>query len=262
MLEAGVPIDHVGGASIGASVAASFAMGWDWDTMLEWERYATVDRGSLIDFSFPAVALARGEKLTSAMQRAYGDTHIEDLWADYFSVSTDLTAGRLRVHDCGPVWQAIRASVAIPGIFPPVRASDGHVLVDGGVLNNLPTDVMRDRYRPATVIAVDLQGSLDIPSSDLNGDGIVSGWRVVGRRFAPWKTPMAVPRMVDVLSRATALTGSQSAEYADLVLRPPVDGVGVLDFSDYRRVVDAGYHHAIEILENWDGVRPGVGDTT
>ena len=148
------------------------------------------------------------------------------------------------------MWKAVRSSVAIPGIFPPVRSAEGHVLVDGGVLNNLPTDVMRELFDPATVLAVDLRASVDMPAADLGDDGVVSGWRVAGRRLAPWKAAMEIPRMVDLLSHATAVTGSShSADLADLVFRPPVETFGILEFASWRNMVEAGYRHAAEVLE-------------
>ena len=251
--EAGVAIDHVGGTSIGSAMAAGYAMGWESDKVMDVMRWATVDRGSLIDFSFPSVALARGERLTEGLREAVGSVQIEDLWTDFFCVSTDLSRSESYIHRTGSVWKAMRASIAIPGILPPVRSPEGHVLVDGGVLNNLPTDVMRNRFGPKTVIAVDLRADIDIPASDLGDDGIVSGWRVLGRRIAPWKESMEVPRMLDILARSTAVTGSDNAHLADLVFRPSVDEFGILDFASYERIVAAGYEHAVEVLEAWHG---------
>lgn len=253
MTEAGIPIDHVGGTSFGSSVAAAFAIGWDWDKMLDLSSWAIADRGSLIDFSFPVVALANGERLTSRIREAFGETCVEDLWTDFFCMSTDLTRSEMYVHRTGPVWKAVRSSVAIPGILPPVRSPEGHVLVDGGVLNNLPTDVMRDEFDPMTIIAVDLRADVDIPANDLGDDGVVSGWKALGRRVVPWKEPMELPRMIDILARSTAVTGSDNAKYADLVFRPSVGGFGVLEFGSYEEIVVAGYQHAVDVLETWDG---------
>ena len=80
------------------------------------------------------------------VREGYGDRDIEDLWTDFFSVSADLTAGEARVHSAGSLWTAVRASVAVPGVFPPIDAGDGHLLVDGGVLDNVPTSPMRDPH--------------------------------------------------------------------------------------------------------------------
>jgi predicted acylesterase/phospholipase RssA len=252
LVEAGVPIDHIGGTSIGASVAAFHAMGLDWRETLDFERRVTVDQGSLVDFTFPAVALGRGDRLTSGIRECFGDLSIEDLWLGYYCVSTNLTKGSARVHSFGPVWSAVRSSVAIPGILPPVRSDDGHLLVDGGVLNNLPTDVMHDLYQPASVIAVDLRASGDLPMADLDGSGIMSGWRVAGRRLAPWKDAMETPRMIDILTHATSVNAGNNAELADFVFRPPVEAFGMLEFKAWKPIFEAGYRYAVDTLESLD----------
>ena len=257
MIEANIPIDHIGGTSFGSSVAAAYAIGWEWDKMVDLGRWAMADRGSLIDFSFPAVALANGQRLTSRIREVFDTTCIDDLWTDFFCMSTDLTRSDAYVHRTGLVWKAVRASVAIPGILPPVRSSEGHVLVDGGVINNLPTDVMRDVFDPHTIIAVDLRADANIPVGDLGDDGIVSGWRALARRVVPWKEPMELPRMIDILARSSAVTGSDNAAYADLVLRPPVGDFGILEFASYERIIEAGYQDAVDVLEAWDGA-PGI----
>ena len=77
------------------------------------------------------------------------------MWLPFFCVSTNLTRSRVEVHDRGDAGTAIRASVAIPGILPPVPF-DGELLVDGGVLNNLPCDIMRATGAVHRLIAVDL----------------------------------------------------------------------------------------------------------
>lgn len=66
---------------------------------------------------------------------------IEDLWTPFFCVSANLSEATPVVHARGPLWQAARTSMSIPGVFSPVMA-DGDILVDGGVLNNFPVDIM------------------------------------------------------------------------------------------------------------------------
>ena len=96
LVEAGVPIDHIGGSSIGASVGADYAMGWDWDVLVANERYVTLGQGRLIDYTLPVLAMGRGGRLTSGIRKVFGDSDIADLWFDFFCVSTDLTAGESR----------------------------------------------------------------------------------------------------------------------------------------------------------------------
>ncbi len=248
-LEAKVPVDHVGGSSIGAAVASAMASGWEWDRMVEMVRMVTYGSGSLIDTTFPAIALGRGRRLTDGIKRGTGDIQVEDLWLEFFAVSTDLTSGDVRVHADGPVWAAIRASVSIPGIFPPVRAPDGNVLVDGGVLNNLPVDVMRSMYAPSRLMAVDLRAPTALRSDDLSSDGEMSGWTLVRRRLAPWMDQMEVPRLVDLLLASSMLTSKSAAEDADVVIRPPVAEFEILDFTRSDELIEVGYRTTSEMID-------------
>jgi predicted acylesterase/phospholipase RssA len=250
--EAGIPIDLIGGASFGSTTAAFHAMGYSPDEIVQHSKEVTVDAGSLIDFTFPAVSLSKGRRLSSGIRKQYGDTNIEDLWTGFFCVSSDLTEGRVRVHDTGPLWHAVRSSVAIPGTFPPVRDHDGHVLVDGGVMNNIPVDVMERMVEGGIIIAVDLRAGIDLPSDDLPDDGIVSGWRVTLRRINPFKKSAQVPRMIDTLLRATESASGRHGYHADLVLRPPVQDFGILEFDVYPKIVTAGYEYARQRLAEWD----------
>lgn len=257
LVEAGVPIDHIGGTSIGASVAAAYAMGWDWDTMVANEQYVTVGQGKLVDLTLPVLALGRGGRLTSGIRKVFGACDIADLWFDFFCVSTDLTAGESRVHTTGPVWQAVRSSVAIPGIFPPVQADDGHVLVDGSVLDNLPVDTMRATCKAGTVIAVDLRGSVALPAADLPHSGIVSGWQVGASRLRPRRRSPELPGIIELMSATSSVAGRHSGDHADRLLSPPVQGYGVLDFASNERIIDIGYRHVRDAVEKWEPL-PGA----
>src|ERR1700678_43195 len=140
--EARVPIDFVGGASIGAIMAAGVAMGGSDEEMRLRYRRCFVDTNPVNDYTFPFVALTRGRKVSRLLAREYGDVCIEDLRLPYFCVSANLTTGRVLEHREGRLADALRASVAIPGIMPPVFHDEG-VLVDGAAINNLPVDIMR-----------------------------------------------------------------------------------------------------------------------
>jgi NTE family protein len=210
---------------------------------------ATVESGSLLDITFPYMALAKGHTLTNGIVAALGTMRIEDLPAEFFCVSSDLTAGRLRVHDRGPLADAVRASVAIPGIFPPMRSPEGHVLVDGGIMDNLPVAEMRTRLEGGRVVAVDLRTRNELPSAELPDGGAASGWQPLLRRLNPAKPRMEVPRMIDLLIRSTELASGDRHDTADVTLRPPVEGFGLLEFTAYESLIEAGYRYAAELIE-------------
>ena len=139
----GIPIDMVGGTSMGAVIAAQVALGLSREELINL-NLRFMSRKPFAQYTIPMLALLNARRLQEGMQMAVGETQIKDLWINCFAISVNLTTTEMVVHDRGPVWEAVRASVSLPGILPPfVRGS--HLLVDGGVINNLPGDVMRQR---------------------------------------------------------------------------------------------------------------------
>ncbi|MGD6420552.1 patatin-like phospholipase family protein, partial [Xanthomonas citri pv. citri] len=126
---------------MGAVVAASLAMGWS----IERIRARTLDffvgHNPLNDYTLPYHALTRGAKVDAGLAAWFGGARIEELWLPFLCVSSNLTTGSAMVHRSGDLPGALRASIAIPGLLPPVCTEEG-VLVDGGMMNNLPADVM------------------------------------------------------------------------------------------------------------------------
>jgi predicted acylesterase/phospholipase RssA len=252
--EAGVPVDTVGGASFGALMAAVRARGDDSYGVAEAMQQFLIGRGSPIDLTAPAAALTGGRRVVSMLQDGFGDLCIEDLWHRFFCVSSNLTLAELEVHTAGPVWSAVRASISIPGLFPPVNSGAGDVLVDGAVMNNLPVDVMQSFNDGGPIIAVSLHGDLSFRSQDLPHHGVLSGWRVYRRRVNPFASTLELPGLIDVLVRTTemgSVLSSKSMErQADLVFRPPVHDVGLLEFDEHEKLIEAGYRHAAQVLDD------------
>lgn len=251
--EASVPVDVIGGASFGALMAAGRARGDSAAKVREDIQRFLIDRGSPIDLTAPAAALTGGKRIVSMLRDGFGDLQIEDLWHRFFCVSSNLTKGHLQVHTTGPVWRAVRASISIPGLFPPVKSEDGDVLVDGAVMNNLPVDVIRSLSDGGPVIAVSLRGEFSLQSEDLPNHGVLSGWKVFGRRLNPFAAALELPGLVDVLLRTTevgsVLSSKAMEQQADLVFHPPVNDFGLLDFPAIDRLIEAGYRHAAEVIE-------------
>ncbi|MDA1370531.1 MAG: patatin-like phospholipase family protein, partial [Proteobacteria bacterium] len=144
--EAEIPIDIVGGTSIGAIIAGGIAAGWDFQEMVFHMNRSFVADNPLDDYTFPFISLVAGRKVSRLLRREFSDVHIEDLGLPYFCVSANLTTGRSVVHRQGELWHWLRASVAIPGVLPPVF-SDGQIFVDGATINNLPVDIMHQQGR-------------------------------------------------------------------------------------------------------------------
>jgi NTE family protein len=252
MEELGIPIDMIGGSSIGAPVSGPTAQGQS-----AAEALATIHHHfrSLLDYTLPLAALLAGRRITRSIEKGAGGWDIEDLWIPYFCVSTNLTTGRSVVHRRGSAVRAVRASVAIPGVLPPVPVGD-ELLVDGGVLNNLPIDAMREINPSGPVIAVDV---LPPRGPRARGDyGLsVSGWQLAINKIAPGRKVEPVPSLANTIMRSM-FVGSEGARaemlregLADLYLSIKARGIGLLEFDAVERVAEIGYQASLEPLREW-----------
>jgi NTE family protein len=249
MQELGVAIDAVGGASAGAIIAAGVADQWPADAVRDMMHTQMVLRGSALDMTFPSVSLARGARITERLQAAMGDRAMEDTWIDLFCVSTNLSRALPHVHRHGPLWRAVRASVAVPGVFPPVPDGDD-LLVDGGVVDNLPVGTMRHLHDGATVIAVDVGSSLEITSGALPDSGVVNGWRLLAGRMTPFTPTPDVTGIMRILMRITELS-SKGGDRGDLTIVPAVADVGLFEFDRLDELVERGASAAEPALRQW-----------
>jgi len=251
--DAAIPIDVIGGASMGAIIAAQHASGFEVDAMIELNR-RSFSGSQLSDLTVPAVALRKARSTVRRLQSMFGERQIEDLPLRYFCTSSDLTHARVCVHDRGPVWLWTRASCSIPGLTPPI-ASGGSLLVDGGLLNNLPADIMRQRCN-GSVIAVNVTPTVDL-TTDAPLVAAMSGWPHLWRMLFSGSGQRPFPNIAQILSR-TVLVASVSdaqsqARYSDLYLAPALDGIGMGSFDAIDRTVEAGYRHAAERIAVWSG---------
>jgi NTE family protein len=245
--EAGVPFDFVGGTSMGGIVAAGVAMEWDIDELRARVRDAFVDNNPLSDFTLPLIALFKGRQVTKLLRKHFGDTRIEDMAKPYFCVSSDLTTGRDYIHRRGLLWRALRASVALPGILPPVTTEEGHLLVDGGVMNNLPIDVMAQEAR-GPIIAVDVSGEIDLRADD-ERYGERSLLSLITQRMR------GSPSIISILMRAGTVGSNLQRKsvhsLADYLYEPPLSGIGMRDWKNFDQTIAQGYAFAaLEIEKN------------
>jgi NTE family protein len=243
--ESGMPIDLIGGASMGAIIGACLAMEWSDEEIDERMRRAFVASDPLSDLTWPLLSLLRGRKVERLLQENFGATRIEHLPVRYFCMTSDLTSGSAHAHHSGLLWRALQASVAIPGLLPPV-VFDGHLHVDGGIMNNLPIDVMAG-YARGPVIGVDVAGDarLDVPAD----------YAEMPRLELLRRLRRGAPGLVHILMR-TGTVGNEfhrraARQYADLLLEPPLEGVGLRDWRNYDEAVAEGYAYTREMIERY-----------
>lgn len=246
MRELGIPIDFAGGASMGAVVAGCVAMGWDDDEIERRIRKAFVESNPLGDWNIPVVGMVKGRRVDNRLKEHFGDAEIGDLELPFFTVSTNLTDGAYRVHRQGLLRRALRATISLPGILPPV-IDDGEVLVDGGVLNNFPTDVMRELQR-GFVVGCDVSRVPEgLDSSEfVNPPGFL-GW-VAKHGFS------SAPPIAGLLMRSATVSVNPTSgrELVDTLILPELKDIELRDWKAYDEAVDAGYQSAMKALRESD----------
>jgi predicted acylesterase/phospholipase RssA len=132
-----------------------------------------------------------------------------------------------------------------------MRTADGDILVDGGVLDNMPVGIMRGLHDGVTVIAVDVGSKRDVRAGALPDSGVVSGWQWLLSRLDPRTPTPEMAGILRVLMRITELGGSGATDIGDLYIRPPVDGIAMLEFGAFDELVELGYAAASTAIEEW-----------
>ncbi len=247
--EAGIPIDLIGGTSMGALIGGALAAGMNYQQI---EQVCQVfgSPKKILDYTFPLSSLVASKKVSRIYQETFGNLQIEDLWTPFFCISTNMTRSEPLIHQSGPLWMAVRASTAIPGIFSPV-AYQGDVLVDGGVMNAFPVDIMKAQNQGGPVIGVNCSPKKNkFAGYDFDTD--FSGWKGLLRKLIPLGRKQRIPSILTNLMGASEVNGifrrQQLEEQADILLKPPVSQYESLDFGAYAELVKIGYQYTRERL--------------
>jgi len=247
-----IPIDFVGGTSMGAIIAVAAAQHFSHAQMLE-----VMDKGCAQalkgDYTLPIVSLLTGKKVTLALGKYLEGLDIDDLWLPYFSISASLVNARMVVHRHGNVLRSVLASCRAPGMFPPL-GWDGDVLVDGGLVNNIPADVMREAVGGGTVFAADVSPEREFRAGEEFGMDL-SGWKVALRNANPFRKRQKIGTLSDILLRMIRLGGVAHAQQirtnADLYLSVPLQRFSIRDFARGEELAGVGYDFTLKQLEAW-----------
>ncbi|XP_074932128.1 patatin-like phospholipase domain-containing protein 6 isoform X5 [Phalacrocorax aristotelis] len=258
MEESGIPIDMVGGTSIGAFIGALYAEERSAvrtkQRAREWAKCMNSVFETVLDLTYPITSMFSGSAFNASINKVFQDKQIEDLWLPYFNVTTDITASAMRVHTDGSLWRYVRASMTLSGYLPPLcDPKDGNLLMDGGYINNLPADIARN-MGAKTVIAIDV-GSQDETDLCNYGDSL-SGWWLLWKRLNPWAEKVKVPDMAEIQSRLAyvscvrQLEVVKSSSYCEYI-RPPIDCFKTMDFGKFDEIYDVGYQHGKVVFDGW-----------
>uniref|UniRef100_A0A8B9TL34 lysophospholipase n=1 Tax=Anas platyrhynchos TaxID=8839 RepID=A0A8B9TL34_ANAPL len=265
LIEAGIPVDMIGGTSIGAFMSALYAEERSYNQMRikarQWAMVMNSVFKTILDLTYPITSMFSGAAFNNSINNIFKDKQIEDLWIPYFTITTDITASTMRVHTDGSLWRYIRASMSLSGYMPPLcDPKDGHLLMDGGYINNLPADVAKS-MGAKVVIAIDV-GSQD--ETDLTNYGdCLSGWWLLWKRWNPLAEKVKVLNMAEIQTRLAyvccvrQLEMVKNSEYCEYI-RPPIDRYGTLEFGKFDEICEVGYQHGKTVFGVW--CRSGVLD--
>lgn len=258
--EQGLPVDLIGGNSMGALIGAQLAKGSSLDEILRQTRRFAAGGERL---TLPLVSLVGGQRVQRDLQALFGELRIEQLWRPYFAAACNLSRGQTEVLDEGPLWQAVLASNSPAGLFPPVLR-DGQLLVDGAILDNVPVAAMRARLGTplerrrgnGTVLAIDVDQREDL-RADASLDRLGPGARL--RSLGSAQAPRA-PGIADILYAAGHIGGAtqrpRTLAQADVFLSPDVREFALMAYQRAEEIAERGYRHALEQLHLWQPLIP------
>ncbi len=258
--ELGIPIDRVGGTSMGSIIAAQVALGWESARMHERTRMAFSRDPLAWDNTLPFVSKITCNKVVRLFQGLFGDARAEDCWLPYFSVSCSLTDAHTITHRAGALWQCVRASSALPGLGPPV-IEGGKFIVDGAILDNLPAELLADEGM-GPVIAINVSPKEDLGTTWADNYSL-SGWRILWERLRGTPGAREYPSALWVLQRTVLLGSVGMAErmkaVASLFLHLPVGEFEMFTWSEIDPIVEVGYASSKTVLEAWSNEAPHRG---
>lgn len=250
-----IPIDYICGTSMGSIIGALYALGLNTQEMTsKLDEFLTQFTKSR-DFTLPFMSLFRAKKLSLLLNNAFGsDVSIEALWRKYFCVSTDLTKNSLYIHNKGLLWRSVRASISLPAFFPPVSEKDGSLLIDGGIVNNLPVDVMKQYNNGGKILASSII-SYSQPFIDEEYD-YISGWFLLTKSLFKKMNQKNYPNIGDISLRAMLISSKKHQENmlekADYRVALKLEGASLLDFKKINMLIERGYQLAMEQLAQTD----------
>lgn len=252
--EAGVPIDIVGGTSIGAFVGALYA--WDADMVPMYGRAKKFSgrMGSMwrfaLDLTYPSASYTTGHEFNRGIFKTFGTAQIEDFWLEFYCNTTNISKSRPDIHRSGYVWRYVRASMSLAGLVPPLCDENGSMLVDGGYLDNLTVAHMKS-LGADVIFAIDV-GSDDDQTLQHYGDSLSGFWALLNR-WNPFSSAVNPPTLSEIQAKLAYVSSIDTLERAKTMpgcryMRPPIEHYGTLEFGKFEEIYQVGYEYGREFL--------------
>ncbi|KAI2664770.1 Patatin-like phospholipase domain-containing protein 7 [Labeo rohita] len=240
--EAGIPVDLIGGTSIGSLIGALYAEERSVSRMTVRARQWAMDFGSIFkkmtDLTYPVTSMFTGASFNSSISGIFQDKQIEDLWIPYFNITTDITASSMRVHTDG---------TCVP------------------VCLSLDIFLLYVTLKMDTCSWMEATSITYLDETDLTNYGdSLSGWWLLWKRLNPLTQKVKVLNMAEIQTRLAYVCSVRQLEmvkdsdYCEY-LRPPIDRYGTLDFGKFDEIADVGFQHGKTVFDVW--CRSGVRET-
>lgn len=264
--EKNIAIDFICGTSQGSFMAAMYAFYLSREGMEKDVVGFSAKMGNiwelLSDSTLPIMSYFSGRKFSKNIKQFFNETRIEDLWIQYFCVTTNMSTSDICVHRTGSLWKAVRASMSILDYLPPMSI-DGELLIDGGYINNLPVDVMKELFDPHIVIAVDVENKTGILfEGDAFGSSL-SGWWLLGHKMLGWIMPFykgphtSIPRFAEIVYSLLYLNHNRNVrklvddKLMDIYIAPELGNTMLLDYHKFAEISEIGYRYSKICITEW-----------
>lgn len=252
--ESKIPIDIIGGTSVGALVAGIYAMNQSYEQTYEQFKQLVIESKNTISWrslTWPIISLFNSRNYTNGLIKIFGNRQIEDLAIPFFCITSNLTNNSEDIHQSGSLWETIRASTALPGMIPPMLL-DGEIHIDGGLLNNLPVDIMRNFVgRTGKVVAVELNNFnpdtrvYDFPPIVTFKDVFLNKLRIKKYRYI---FPSFMDTFVQGLLLSSSLRDRQNAIIANMYVNFDLSQFSMLhtNLDEGNKLVQIGYEETLK----------------
>ncbi len=256
LMEANIPIDAIGGTSVGAAVGAAYLMTNDFDSFIEKYRKLTESTLRTLgtwEITWPMVSIFSGKSVTSIAQQEFYNYNLENLPRPFFCISCNITQKQEAIHKHGKLWEIIRSTVSLPGVVPPMVLNN-ELHVDGGVVNNLPVNVMSNFLENSgTTIAISISNLLPGTSFDYAFPPVISLWDALLMKFKlkkAYKFPSLFYTFVDSLLMGSISQQRENMKKADILVQPDLGSYTLLSRrSPAERLMEIGYCTTKHVLE-------------
>ena len=227
LLESGIPIDCIGGCSFGATIGAGLAENFDWEQfkVIYEKSFVKLKDNKLFNFTLPFTSLLSGKVPTNLLQEIYEHRRIEDLPINFFCVTGNLSIRQKEIKKFGEIWEWLRASIAVPGIFPPFE-KEGNIYVDGAVCTSLPVHDMREYLDGAgKIISLDVRLLMLLKDKHKYSFPPILGLKdIIAYKLGLSKKNYVLPNILDILLESSSIDQHMSddvaSKKADIIIAP------------------------------------------